>query len=188
VFWNWFRSTANAGMTSLLGAAGILKQIRFPPALLFLARTLTEAIGFAFSLVLVLVVFLIAGRRPNVFWLEAPVALGVQFLLSVAVASWLSMLGVFVRDSLALVNFVLNLMLYVSPIVYRVEMVPLRYRWLLAWNPFTALMRVYRNALVDAAPIDNWGVLWGWTAAAGVLLAGGLWVLGKAKRKMYRFL
>jgi lipopolysaccharide transport system permease protein len=188
VFWNWFRSTANAGMVSLLGAAGILKQIRFPPALLLLSRTITEAIGFLFSLTLVLVVFLIAGRRPNVFWLEAPVGLLLQLLLAMAVGAWLSMLGVFVRDSLALVNFILNLMLYVSPIVYRVEMVPLRYRWLLAWNPFTALMRVYRNSLVDAAPIDNWSALWAWAAAAAVVLAAGLWVLGKSKRKMYRFL
>jgi lipopolysaccharide transport system permease protein len=188
VFWNWFRNTANAGMGSLLGAAGILKQIRFPPALLFLSRMATEAIGFLFSLALVLAVFLIAGRRPTVFWLQAPVGLAVQLLLAVAVGAWLSMLGVFVRDSLALVNFVLNLLLYVSPIVYRAEMVPDRYRWLLAWNPFTALMRVYRNALVDAAPIDNWGALWTWTAVASVLLAGALWVLGKAKRKMYRFL
>jgi len=188
VFWNWFRSTTNAGMVSLLGAAGILKQIRFSPALLFLSRMLTEAVGFLFSLALVVGVLLLAGRRPTVFWLQAPIGLAVQFLLSVAVGAWLSMLGVFVRDSLALVNFSLNLLLYLSPIVYRAEMVPARYRWLLAWNPFTALMSVYRNALVDAAPIDNWGALCAWTAASCGLLAGALWVLGKATRKMYRFL
>ncbi len=188
VFWNWFRSTANAGMVSLLSAGGILKQVRFPPLLLFLSRMLTEAIAFTFSLALVLAVLLLAGRRPTVFWLAAPVGLGIQFLLSLALGAWLSMLGVFLRDSITIVNFGLGLLMYVSPIVYRVELVPARYRWLLVWNPFTALMRVYRNTLVDAAPIDNWGALWAWTAVAAVLLAGALWAVGKSKRKMYRFL
>ena len=188
VFWTWFRSTANAGMVSLLGAAGILKQIRFPPVLLLLSRMLTETIAFGFSLALVLGVLLAAGKRPTVFWLEVPVGLAVQFLLAVALGAWLSMLGVFVRDSLTLVNFTLNLLMYVSPIVYRPEMVPAGYRWLLAWNPFTALMRVYRNTLVDSAAIDNWGALWAWTAVAGVMFAGAVWAVGKSKRKMYRFL
>jgi lipopolysaccharide transport system permease protein len=188
VLWNWFRTTANAGMTSLLSAGGILKQIRFPPLLLFLSRMLTEAIAFLFSLALVLAVLVAAGRRPNVFWLELPVGLAIQFLLSVALGAWLSILGVFVRDSITIVNFTLNLLMYVSPIVYRVEMVPARYRWLLAWNPFTSLMRVYRNTLVDALPVDNWGALSLWTAGAAVMLAGALWTLGRTKRKMYRFL
>jgi lipopolysaccharide transport system permease protein len=188
VFWNWFRSTANAGMVSLLSAAGILKQIRFPPVLLFFSRMMTEAIAFLFSLALMLGVLLIAGKRPSLFWLEAPAAMAVQLLLAVALGAWLSMLGVFVRDSIVLVNFVLNLLLYVSPVVYRAEMVPERYRWLLFWNPFTALMRVYRNTLVDATAVDNWGALWSWAAVAVALLAGALWALGKAKRKMYRFL
>jgi lipopolysaccharide transport system permease protein len=188
VFWNWFRSTANAGMVSLLGSAGVLKQIRFSPLLVLLSRMLTEAIAFLFSLVLVLSVLLAAGKRPTVFWLEVPMGLAVQFLLSVALGAWLSMLGVFLRDSLTLVNFTLNLLMYVSPIVYRAEMVPARYRWLLAGNPFTALMRVYRNTLVDAVPIDNWGALGAWIAIAVLLLTGALWAIGKAKRKMYRFL
>lgn len=188
VLWNWFRSTANAGMGSLLGAAGILKQNRFPPVLLFLARMLTEAIAFVFSLTLVLGVLLLAGKSPTIFWLEMPVGLAVQFLLSVALGAWLSMLGVFLRDSLSLVNFTLNLLMYVSPIVYRAEMVPARYRWLLDWNPFTALMHVYRNTLVDGAPIDNWGALWAWTALSVAMLAGAFWAVEKSKRKMYRFL
>jgi lipopolysaccharide transport system permease protein len=188
VLWNWFRGTANAGMVSMLASAGILKQIRFPPVLLFLARMLTETIAFTFSLALVLGVLVAFGKPVTVFWLEMPFGLLAQWILSLALAVWLSMLGVFLRDSLSLVNFTLNLALYVSPVVYRAELVPTAYRWVLDWNPFTSLMRAYRNTLVDGRPIDNWAGLLAWTLGSALFLAAGLWTLERSKRKFYRFL
>jgi lipopolysaccharide transport system permease protein len=188
VLWNWFRSTTNAGMVVFLGAAGVLKQVRFPPLVLFLSKMLTETVGFGFSLGLILVVLVLFGKPVTTTWLAAPVGLVAQLLLAMAVGAWLSVAAVFLRDSLSLANFVLNLFIYVSPIVYREEMVPSPYRAWLALNPFTALMRVYRNAFIDGRPIDNWPAVLAWTSASLVVLAAGIAVMEKTKRKFYRFL
>jgi ABC-type polysaccharide/polyol phosphate export permease len=188
VVWNWFRASANAGMTALVAGAGIIKQIRFPPVLLFLARVLTEALGFLSSLGLVVIVLLAFGRPVLPTWVQFPVGLAVQLLLALAVGIWLSVLGVFVRDTISFINFVFNLLMYVSPIVYREELVPERYRWLLAWNPFTTLMRVYRNTLIDGRPIDNWGALLAWSLVFAAVLAAGVAMLRAVHRKLYRFL
>jgi ABC-type polysaccharide/polyol phosphate export permease len=119
---------------------------------------------------------------------QFPVGLAVQLLLALAVGIWLSVLGVFVRDTISFINFVFNLLMYVSPIVYREELVPERYRWLLAWNPFTTLMRVYRNTLIDGRPIDNWGALLAWSLVFAAVLAAGVAMLRAVHRKLYRFL
>ena len=188
VMWNWFRASANAGMVSLIGGAGIMKQIRFPPLLLFFSRVLTEALNFLISLGLTIVVLLAFGKPIFLTWLQVPVGLMVQFLLAVAVGVWLSFIGVFLRDTVSFVNFVLNLVMYVSPIVYREELVPSRYRRFLELNPFTALMRVYRNTLIDGRAIDNWGALMAWTIVELAVFLAGVWLLRRVKRKLYRFL
>ncbi len=188
VMWNWFRAAANAGMVSLIGGAGIIKQIRFPPLLLFFSRVLTETFNFLISLALTLVVFVAFGKPIFLTWLQMPIGLAVQFLLTLAVGVWLSFIGVFLRDTVSFVNFALNLVMYVSPVVYREELVPARYRRLVDANPFTPLMRVYRNTLVDGRAIDNWGALALWSLAYVVVFLAGIWLLRRVKRKLYRFL
>jgi lipopolysaccharide transport system permease protein len=188
VLWQWFRTSCSLGMTALTGSAGVLKMISFPPLVLIFSKLLTEFMNLLLSLFLVLGILLLAGAPIGASWLHFPIGVACQLLFTVGLVIWLSMMGVFVRDTLPIVNFGLTLLMYVSPIVFRAEKVPAAYAGFLFANPFTAFMRVYTNTLIDGKPIDNWGALAIWSAISLVMLVTGLIAFQAARKKFYRFL
>ena len=64
-----------------------------------------------------------------------------------AIALALSVLNVFFRDIRFLVSFILNLLFYVTPIFYTIDMFPEKYQFLFNLNPFYILISPFRNAI-----------------------------------------
>jgi ABC-type polysaccharide/polyol phosphate export permease len=188
VFWQWFRNSINLGMTSMASSASIIKQVRFPAVLLLASRLMIEFANCLISVLLVLGVLALAGVSPSMAWLELPVPIAAQLVLIVALSLWLSVLAVFVQDTVPIVNFALNLAMYVSPVAFRVERVPERLRGVLDFNPFTAYMDAFNSTLIDGAGVRNWSDLALWSALFAVVGVAGFFVFQRTKKKFYRFL
>jgi lipopolysaccharide transport system permease protein/teichoic acid transport system permease protein len=96
------------------------------------------------------------------------------FLLGI---SWIvSALNVFHRDIGQGLTVILNLWFWLTPIVWTVDIVPEKYRWLLQLNPLEYIVEGYRKSLLYHQPI--WGNITGgvyyWLTAAVVFVAGAL--------------
>lgn len=74
----------------------------------------------------------------------------VRVLFSLAAAYSLAVLGVFLRDLRQLVPALLTVLLFVSPILYPLELIPEHLRPLYHWNPLAHLVEAYRLALLQA--------------------------------------
>lgn len=188
VLWQWFRASCNLGMTAICGAAGVLKLINFPPLILLFAKLLTELLNLFLALGLVAIVLKSVGTPVTIYWLQFPIGVMFQLMFTLAIVIWLSVMGVFVRDTVPIVNFGLGFLMYLSPIAYRPERVPAGYALFMDYNPFTTFMRVYTNTLIDGKPIDNWDALLRWGLGSLVVFVAGLVVFQKARKKFYRFL
>jgi lipopolysaccharide transport system permease protein len=92
-------------------------------------------------------------------------------------------LNVFYRDIRFVVPLGLQLWLYATPIMYPIEVIPLRWRSIMALNPMFGIVQGYRSALLEGKPPD-WSLLW-----PGLLITLGVLSLGYFyfKRAEWRF-
>jgi lipopolysaccharide transport system permease protein len=76
-----------------------------------------------------------------------PVLVLLTTLLAVGTGMWLSALNVKYRDVRFALPFVVQLGMFVSPVIYPASFLPEKYRWLLWLNPMTGIIEGYRSAL-----------------------------------------
>ena len=76
-----------------------------------------------------------------------PVVVLLTTLLALGVGMWLSALNVKYRDVRFALPFLIQLGLFVSPVIYPVSFLPPKFAWLLSLNPMTGIIEGYRSAL-----------------------------------------
>lgn len=188
VFWQWFRNSMNTGMTAMVSSAGIVKQIAFPPTLLLISKLLIELLNCLISIILVVLVLILAGVPLSMSLLQLPVPIFLQFALTMALCFWLSAGAVFLQDTIPIVNFGLNLLMYLSPVAYRPEIVPAGLkRWMII-NPFSPLMDMYNTVMIDGRWIHQWTDVALWSLVAAIVGVTGFYAFERSKSRFYRFL
>jgi lipopolysaccharide transport system permease protein len=156
--------------------ARLLTKVYVPRLVIPLASVLAGLVDLAVSLVLL--VLLLAAYRvvpgPGVVWL--PFFLLLAVINAAGFGLWLAALNVRYRDVGYAVPFVLQIGMYLTPVVYGIGLVPERYRLLLAWNPMAGVADGLRRSLLGAAAGPGLGPaeLALSTAVAVLVLLGGL--------------
>lgn len=185
VVWNTFFAVSTQSMAALVGAGPLLRKIYFPPFAPVAGNALATLNQTAIELGLLLVVFVIAG---NVGWsfLLLPVLLVLLGTFSMGVGLFLAMLNARFRDVNYIVQVVLNLLFYSSPIIYPITFITQRYDeqpWLriYEYNPITAFVEAFRAILYDLR-FPGWGRLAYLLVVSVAMLALGWWYFQRRAR------
>jgi lipopolysaccharide transport system permease protein len=72
-------------------------------------------------------------------------------LLALGLGMWLSALNVKYRDIRHALPFLMQIWMFISPIIYPVSMLPAKWRWVLALNPLTGIIAGFRSSLFHRA-------------------------------------
>lgn len=78
-----------------------------------------------------------------------PVVVLLTTFLALGVGMWLSALNVKYRDIRFALPFLVQLWMFISPVIYPTSLLPENYRWLLWLNPMTGIIEGYRSSLFD---------------------------------------
>ncbi|MBX6322155.1 MAG: ABC transporter permease [Rhodospirillaceae bacterium] len=163
----------NAAASSVVGAAGIVKNLPFKTELLPAAAVLTGLVPLAVALVLVVALLIAGGGAPAWAWLILPVVVVLQLVFIAGLGLFLAALTVFVRDvAVALPNLLL-LVLFASPIFYPLSAYPAGVGEVLRFNPFYVIAEGYRTPLTRGELPPAWSILY-LLAASVVAFALGL--------------
>lgn len=156
--WIYFSSTLSTAGLSLVSNSGLLTKIYFPriilPAAAALGGLVDLMIGSTF-----LIGFIVYYDLP-VGWnfLLWPVLVVPLAALAFGVGAFLAALNVKYRDVKYAIPFGIQLLLFLTPIIYPSSIFPERFQWLLALNPLSGLIEAFRYALVPTYPL-RWDVL-----------------------------
>jgi ABC-type polysaccharide/polyol phosphate export permease len=104
-------------------------------------------------------------------------ALIIQFALQLGIGLMLAASYVFFRDLMQILGFVLSILFYLSPILYRASG---RFGPLLEWNPMTPLLGLFRSAALSAALPEASSIVYLLAVTVGVL-SGGFMVFRRAQ-------
>lgn len=168
------------GATAITDNAMLVKKLRFPSEILVLTVTLAALLhecvaGLVFVVVLAFVGELELGGI-GLLLLAVPL----QLLLTLGLGMLLATVNVFFRDTSQILGMVFNGWFFLTPIVYTLSWVPERWRPLVAANPLTSLVELYRQALLGGTFEIPPGT--GILAACSIGLAAlGMWVFHRMR-------
>jgi ABC-type polysaccharide/polyol phosphate export permease len=188
--WPWL--AAQEGLqratVSLANYAGLIRKVAFPHELaVYASVAATLALQFAGYLA---VLVALAAFGESVRFAGLPVAVALWLILAIALtglALFFAALQVFIRDVEHVLMPVLMILMYLTPILYPLTLVPERVRPWVAANPFGWLVERLRDALLDG----RLALQWGDAVALGVALAlflGGRWVFRRLSPHFEDFL
>jgi len=179
--WIYFSSTLSSVSMSLVGNSNLLTKIYFPRIILPAAACLSGLVDF-FIGSLFLAGFIVYYQMP-VGWslLLWPLLAIPLVLITFAAGTFLAALNVRYRDVKHAIPFALQLGLFLTPVIYPTSIFPEAYRGLLALNPLTALIELFRYSLVPTQAV-NWETIVVSLAVLLVILPGGIWYFRRAER------
>jgi len=160
IVWRWLGATVSSASKSIISQSAIISQVYLPKSIFPISAAFTHFINFGFGLVIVFLFFLYFHFIPgiNVFWL--PLVIAVQLVFMLAISFPISFLSVFIRDVDNLVQHIMRLWFFGSPVIWHVEMIHERGQWLLEINPMYHLLACYRNILINNLPPDYSALIW----------------------------
>ncbi len=177
--WFWFATSIQQGATSFAGNGGLLKKVNFPRIVLPLSAVFMNTIQFVLTLpVLMLFVFIAAQGSDQIdgfhatWLLGIPILLLLQLALQIGLCTFLASANVFSRDLAPLLEVVMRLLFYMSPIIYSMDLVPDQYRPILMLNPIAPLLDAWRQLFMGGTLPDS--DIWPAVVFAGAALVLGL--------------
>jgi lipopolysaccharide transport system permease protein len=164
--WTFFSNAISNSGNSLVGSAGLITKVYFPRMIIPGAAVASGLVDFAIAFLLL--VGLMFYYRTGVTWnlLLFPVVLLLTTMLAVALGMWLSALNVKYRDVRFALPFLVQLGMFVSPVIYPSSFLPVKLRWVLSLNPLTGIIENGRSALFGRP--FNWTTL---ATSTGITLA-----------------
>lgn len=182
VAWVFFANAVSTASESLVRDGGMIQKVYFPREALPLASVGAALAELPAALAVLLLAALAAGARPSLTWLLLPLPIILLAMLATAAGLALGGLNVYYRDVHHALPFVLQLVLFASPIAYSIDLVPGAWRNLYeVLNPVaTAINDIRILVLHDRLPGPwvNLGAL-GWTL---VLLVCGYFLFKRLER------
>lgn len=169
--WNFFAQATVGSMASIAWNGPLMKRVRVPGTIFALATTISGLVNLVLSMIPLFLIMLAVGAplRPALAFLPISFLLLALFTLGVSLA--LSSVAVFFVDVREMYGVGVMGLMYLTPIIYPIEIVPERYRWLIEINPLTHLLAtvrapIYYGRLPEAETLL---VATGWAIASLVL-------------------
>ncbi|GBR73014.1 lipopolysaccharide transport system permease protein [Candidatus Termititenax aidoneus] len=165
VCWSYFSDCLLTTSNTFTANAAIFGKVYFPRLVVPVSTVLSGLIKFAIQFALFLVIYLIyllqgAAVQPSFLILALPLLLAQMAALALGLGIIASSLTTKYRDLALAMTFFVQLMMYATPVVYPLSMLPEKWRPLAMLNPMAPVIEFFRLAFLGAGSIDFWTALW----------------------------
>jgi lipopolysaccharide transport system permease protein len=146
--WTFFAHSVTQGGHSLVDQQQLLTKVYFPRLFMPTAAVTGCLIDSLISFGVLALVFAWYGHVPSGQIVFLPVLVAFTALASLGAAYLLSALTVAYRDFRFVIPVMVQVLMFLSPVIYPVTIVPERYQWLLGLNPMAGMIDGFRSALL----------------------------------------
>jgi lipopolysaccharide transport system permease protein len=165
--WQWFCNSVNASVYVLLGNSGMIKKTVFPKELLVAATVSNDFVHFLLTIPIILFVVSGSGIQLHLSIIYClPLLVLLQFFLVFGLALFISSCNLFFRDLERLTQIAINILFWLTPIIYSMEMLPPQFKKpIFYFNPMASLMGSYRQLFLEGSlNIECLGITAGYAA------------------------
>lgn len=156
--WTYFSNAVTESTNSLVAESNMISKVYFPRIILPMSAVLARLLDFFIALVLLFVMMLFFRHTPTWGVFALPLLIAVMMLAATGIGTWLTALAIQYRDVKHAMTFVVQLLMYATPVVYPASIIPEGWRWLYALNPMVGVIEGFRSALLGTKPMP-WGYI-----------------------------
>ncbi len=176
--WLAFSEALSSSTDLFAGKANLITKVAFPLELLPLTGVIVpfflNGLGFVMFLG-----YLIFKGYAHFGWLWLPVVIVVHMAFTLGLTILISSLTVFLRDIKQFIGVALSLWFFLTPIIYPLNMVPEKWRWVIKLNPMYPFIDLYHQVLLQGAV--SWGMLGYIMGLAALVFVGGILFFERSK-------
>lgn len=163
LMWQYIGRVIADASGAFVSNAHIITKVYFPRLLLPMVPIIAGGIDLLIAMLVLFALMAAYGIFPGFQILLLPVALIFAIFLSYGIGIILAPINAIYRDVGIVIPFVLQVAMYLTPVIYPVTFVPERFQWVFVLNPFATILDLNRAALLGTELPS--------VAAFGVLLA-----------------
>jgi ABC-type polysaccharide/polyol phosphate export permease len=181
--WGFFANSAMMSTGSIIDAAGLIKSVAFPRAILPVATVLFNLAQFVLTIgVFLPVALLLFGFSPSVAVLSVPLLLGLQILFTIGVAFTLATLTAYFRDVRHILEIALAVLFWTTPILYQYDSLPDVVRLPILLSPMSPFVVAWQQIFHESRLPDLAVWLTAGSYAAGTFVLGATVFVGSEDR------
>ncbi|MCL5277041.1 MAG: ABC transporter permease [Deltaproteobacteria bacterium] len=185
--WTWFSTAITDGVNSIVGGSNLITKVLFPPQVLPTVSVLVNMMNYIFSLPLLLLFMFILRMDLGIPVIAIIPVIIVQLIITQGLVLIAASVNVYFRDLQQIVSNFLLLGFFVTPIIYQLSQVPVKYLFIFYMNPLTLLVRSYQWIFYYNA-FPNWLHLLYLCAGSVVVLFLGVYIFEKLKEAFPEFI
>lgn len=175
LFWNYFSQALQRSANSLVDNQAVVTKVYFPRIIPPISSTIVSLIDFAFAGAVFVGLMFYFKFPPTVLGLVLLIpAILVTFTAASGIGLFLAAINVKYRDVKQALPFIIQIGLFVTPVIYPITAIPDRYQWLLYLNPMTGVINAMRASFLGDGTI-NWALTSLSVFVAILCFAGGLY-------------
>ena len=181
VAWTYFSNALSGSGNSLIASSNLISKVYFPRIIIPLAPVLAGLLDFAIAFVILLCMMLYFHIIPTVMILLVPVLVLLMTLTASGVGMFLAALNAKYRDIKYAIPFLVQIWMFLCPVVYPSSMVPEKYRIIYSLNPMAGIIEGFRSVLLGNIPFPTYPLLIS-LLVSSILFCGGLLYFKRMER------
>lgn len=182
LLWNVFSNSLNNASYSLISNINIIQKIYLPRIILPISSIVVSLLDFIFAFLIFGGIILYYRFPPNLWGLLLlPLLLFITVVAALGLGLFLAALNVKYRDVRHALPFFTQLLIFTAPVIYPVSIIPKSYQWILALNPMTGVIEIFKSSFLGTGEL-NWGTFTISIIASIVFLVFGLWYFLKTEK------
>lgn len=179
--WIFFATSITSSATSIISSKDLIKKIYFPRIIIPMAAVNGAFMNMIFTMVVVLGALIFSGIGLSKYIVLLPIIMILEYLLALGISFIVSALNVYFRDLEHILGIVTMAWMYGTPILYSIDMVPVKLLPIFNMNPMTPIISAYRSILYYKTKPDlsHMGIIFIWSA---VFIVAGYFIFQKLQR------
>ena len=142
--WQFFSNAFSESSNSLISNSNLLTKVYFPRIIVPTSSVIVGLVDFFISFILLILIMIFYKYAPSINIIVLPVFLIMAFMVSQGAGLCVASLNVKYRDFRFVVPFVIQLGLYISPVGFSSNVVPIKWRLLYSLNPMVGIIDGFR--------------------------------------------
>ncbi len=154
LLWTYFANSISQSGNSLVANSSLISKIYFPRLFIPTSACLAGLADYGIAMSLLALLMVYYQFVPTISIVLLPVLVFMTFILASGIGYWLSSICVKYRDIQFILPFFVQLLMFLSPVIYPSDIIGENYQWLLHLNPLTGLINAHRACLLGHQPVD----------------------------------
>ena len=157
--WQFFANALSEASNSLIGNERLISKVYFPRMIIPAASVITSLVDFFISFVLMIILMVWFSVVPSWNMIFLPLFILMAFIASFGAGLWITALNVKYRDFKYVVPFIVQLGLYVSPVIFQSSLIPANYQLLYHLNPMAGVIDGFRWCIFGETVTIRWDAM-----------------------------